>query len=225
MITIWSKGKRVRSQIEVFRRIAAGEYKFCGSLLQYDERKRKWFVLLTYQQPVEHAETDPEKTAYLWPGSSVPFLFRGPGFDHWLWMEGRGWHIADMRQRIFHERRSRSDNYRRVTARKGKGRNHANRWRKALSRKWSEFVKRVNHKVSHDAVKYCVEKGIGRLVYLKPLGVVAENRAISQLGATDRDQSTWEFFQLKTMLSNKCTTAGIQFETKEFDGSGFKKKG
>jgi hypothetical protein len=219
-ITIWSKGSRVRSQVVIFKRVVAGTFKFCGSSLMFDRKCKKWFVMLSYRRPVHRAtEVSPEKVAYLIPGRSVPFVFRERGVSRRWWMQQRGDHIGSMRRRVFGERRARSANYRLATARKGKGREHSNRWRDELSHTWSEFVRRVNHAVSHDAVAECVARGIGKLVYLKPSGSVADHRAVSTLGHVDGDCSTWEFFQLKTMLAYKCQDVGIEFSCVEFDGS------
>ena len=218
-LLLWSYGRRVQSQVAVFKKVLAGEFTFCGSSLMWDQRRKKWFVMLSYRRPSHVVPgLNPAKAAYLLPGRAVPFVLRERG-KRAVWLQRRGFHIESMRQRVFGERRSRSEHYRVATARKGKGRDHAIRWRFALERKWMWFVRRVNHAASADAVKHCVLNGIGRLVYLKPSGIVSENRAVTRLGSTGLDQTSWEFFQLKTLLAYKCQDAGIEFSVIEFDGS------
>jgi transposase len=217
---LWTGGKSVRSQVDVFRKIIAGEFEYCGSSLTFDRGRKKWFAMVAYKRPVHRIPNlDPAKTAYLVPGRDVPFKLYLPGKKRPVWLQHRGHHITAIRQRIFSERRDRSANYRNATTRKGKGREHSQTWRDVWSRKWQKFVKRVNHAVSADVVRHCRENGVGNVVYCKPGGVVVDHRCITHLGATGRDQSSWEFFQLKTMLEYKCQDAGIQLKTVEFDGS------
>jgi hypothetical protein len=220
-IVLWSKGKRVRSQVEVFKLVLTGEFKFCGSQLTYDNQHRKWFVMLAYKRPVHRAaKLNPEKTAYLLPGKRVPFVLWFPEDRRYINLQDDGTHIAFTRKRITGERRARNVNYRRATARKGKGFDHANRWRDDLSHVWSFFVRRVNHAVSHDAVRECVQHGYGKLVMIQPEGRVSETRALATLGSTGRDQTTWEFFQLKTMLEYKSQDVGVEFSAVKADGKG-----
>ena len=219
-LKLFSNGRRVRSQVQIFKKILSGEFKFKGSNLRYNQGDNTWYVEICHQTPVHRREDiDKGKVAYLVPGRDVPFKLVIPGRKRHVWLQHRGHHIESQRKRVFNARRSHGRNYRNATTRKGKGYQHANRWRDKYSRMWQNFVKRVNHNTSQKAVSECLERGIGKLVYCKPGGVVSENRVVSKLGSTGRDQSTWEFFQLKTMLEYKCQRVGIEFSTVEFDGS------
>lgn len=223
------KGKKVRmslfatkkpnSQLTAFDKILSGEFQFKGSNLRWSKGDKAWYVEICYQTPANRAEgLDPSKVAYLVPGRDVPFKLIFPGEKRHFWLQYKGEHIAIMRQRIFRMRRIRNANYRHGSTRRGKGRAHATGWRDRFTRTWADFVRRVNHNTSQKAVTKCVRDGIGTLVYLKPSGIVSEHRLVSNLGSTKEDQSTWEFFQLKTMLEYKCQRVGIQFSTVEFDG-------
>lgn len=216
---LWAKGSRVRGQIEVFKKVVSGEFKFCGSSLLWDQARKKWFVMLSYQRPVHRVPNlDHGLTATLIPTRRVPFELRVPGSRRSVWLQKSGAHISSMRRVVFEIRRSYSANYRLATDRKGHGRTHANGWRDAWSRKWSQFVKRVNHATSTAAVKECVARGIGRLVYYQPIGDVASHRWISTAGASGCDQSTWEFFQLGAMLAYKCQDVGIELVVRKVGG-------
>lgn len=213
-IRLWHKGLRIRSQYEGFRKIVAGEWKFCGSSIAWSRTDNRWYVHLAFQRPKHKAKgLSKKRTATLFPGRRIPFVM----FDHqtkkarepgrWLWLQQRGHHIASVRRRVFGMRRDWNANYKLASQRKGHGHPGESPW----SRKWREFVKRINHQVSSDAVAQCVRQGIGRLVYLQPQGGCVETRFVSTAGRTGRDQSTWEFFQLKSMLEWKCQDVGIEF--------------
>src|SRR5690606_27397249 len=97
----------------------------------------------------------------LWPGRRVPFILqerRGclSNVSRSKWLQGRGNHIGIIRQRIFNNRRDRDANYRNASRRKGHGRKGESEWRDRSSQSWRNFVKRVNHQVSANAVSECL---------------------------------------------------------------------
>lgn len=215
-IILRSGGSRsIKMNLDVFKKIVKGEFKFVGSKLAYDQRKRKWFVLLSYKRPVHRVPgLNHRLTAFLHAGRTVPFVLRMPGQPRRFWPIGKGHSIGAMRVRIFGTRRRMAEHYRTTGAAKGHGRKRVMLWRDKLSRAWSNFVHRENHYVSTRVVRECVNSGIGRLVYFQPTGYYAERRFVSKAGDTGKDQSTWEFFTLKTMLEYKCQDVGIELVVK-----------
>lgn len=215
-------GRRIGSQVAISQKIASGEYRFMGSMLFGDLFDGKWYVSLCYQRTSEVIATlQPDKELILFPSAFAPFraVVEGEPIDLQCDRDGRSRHIEAVRRRCFEERRSRSQNYRFTDAGKGKGRTRAIRLkrREALSRKWREFVKRINNAVSSDIVKLCRRYGCGTVRYFAPSGDKSNTRLISRTGATG-DQSTWEFFQLGTMLKHKCEEVGIKLVTAKFGG-------
>lgn len=212
------RGKRCASQVATARKIASGEYEFCGSQLYRDSFDNKWYVALCYRQPTKiDQELDKKKSAVLFPSAFVPFRMTAHGelYD----LQGDGKHIEQVRNRCFGARRAYAANYRFTESGRGHGRTRAIRLkgREKWARRWREFVKRVNNKVSFDAVRLCQKNRCGEMVLRVPEGKKRNNRNICK--SEGRDQTSWEFFQLQTMLEQKCQAVGIVFRTVEFGKS------
>jgi len=205
-------GKRCKEQLLKFEKIASGEWAFKGSELCYDRNNKKWFVNLCYQCPSHVAELNPAQVAYLVPGRTRPFhLIVEHEANQWL--QGRGHHITAMRERVWTKRAELNYGTKKTTSlRGGHGTKAAMKWRERWSRVWREFAKRVNHKVSKDAVDWCVLNGIGTLIYCKPNGRSAERRMVSG----NYKNSTWEFFDLGSKLAYKCNDRGVVLKVLEF---------
>ena len=211
--------RRILGELAKLKRIMLGEYKFCGSELVYEQKKRKWFVHLCYRMPtMVQLDLDPNKVATLIPHSERPWHFILPGVKRREWPGGNGYYVAGIRRRIYLQRRSRSKGYRDANKnREGHGFNRAGAWRWKIQSTWNSFVKRVNHNATSEVVQRCVDSGIGTLVYFQPEGDFSESRFLSSAGKDERwnDATTWQWFQVKTMLEYKCKAVGIQL----LDGS------
>lgn len=210
VIHIKDSTKRDKQQLKLAQKLASGEWTPKGSILRYDESTRKWFVHLCYTIPKERHDLDDSRTAYLIPGRNVPFYIRERG-KRSVWLQARGQHIEGIRTGLALERMQRSANYRLASLRKGHGRKSATKWRATSSRKWSNFVRRINHGTSHRAIKFCIDNGIRNLVYFKPNAVCAENRNVSGKLKT----SSWEFHNLGEMLKNKGQHVGVVVKIEE----------
>ena len=218
-VELYCRGRNIQSELAKLKRIMLDEYKFCGSKLVYEQKKRKWFLHLCYRMPTKvRLDLDQDKVATLIPDSVRPWHFILPGAERREWPGGRGDYVAGIRRRIFLQRRSRSWEYRHANKnRKGHGRDRAMAWRWRLQSSWNSFVKRVNHNVTSEVVQRCVDAGIGTLVYFQPEGDFSESRFLSRAGKDERwnDATTWQWFQVETMLQYKCEAVGIQL----LDGS------
>lgn len=218
---IGTKKRKTRSIDATLWKIKNDECDFCGSSLQYDRTKNKWFILLAVRYPIEKAKVDLGKTAVLSARRTRPWTLRHDGRRKWLGSRGNA--VKSVRSRLIAERRSRQEGYQwSGSSVKGHGRKRACQPWWNLSRVWSDFVKRHNHEVTSAAVKYCVENGIGRLVYRQPEGRFKGRRFLDWAGKRGdvRESSGWDWFQVKSMLSYKCAKVGIHFESEK---SGVKK--
>lgn len=226
-IELHCQSRRVRSQVVILKRIVSGEYEFKGSNLLYLQKKRKWIVELCYTQPKEkHPELDEEKTAVLVPAANHPWSLYLPGKERTDWLIGRGEMVAEQRRRIFLQRRSRSNYHKNANSnRKGHGRSRAQNWRWKLQQAWLNFVKKTNHVATSRVVQHCLKNGIGKLIYYQAAGSFAESRFLATAGKDLKwnDATTWEFYQVGTMLKYKCERAGIQCEVRKTEEGGSRK--
>ncbi len=209
--------RKARSQRAIIERIIDGEYEFKGSSLVLDKRTGKWFASISYAMPrASSAEAlNKDWTMTLWPGKRRPWCVLDQCGQHSgrFKIGGRGEHVVAFRQRIAKERIERQQHNRWAGANtKGHGRRRAEEIWTKLSSRWKNFVQRYNHEMTTRLVRLCVRKGIGRMRYAQPDDTLRERLFLTNAGTTSRTASSWEYSQVKTMLSYKCQEAGIEFE-------------
>lgn len=206
----------------VIRRIIDGDYKFCGSSIVYASAKRKWYALICYNPgESQKGELNDKETAYLVPCRETPWMLWHRGRYHWL--GGRGRHVEAARRRLLTGRWSRQEGYRYGgSSNKGHGRKRAIRGVMKLSRAWKDFTKTYNHQVTHDAIAFCVQRGIGRLVYLQPASESKRtNRFLATAGKLNRNDSTaWDWAQVGKMLAYKGMDVGVHVDIRKCTATG-----
>jgi|TARA_Y100000034_G_C6852111_1_gene386668 hypothetical protein len=213
----------------IMGRVVSGEYKFCGSSIVYHKGKRKWFALIAYNDnPAELAvesSVDPKKVATLHPPRNAPWaLWIG---SRWHWFGGRGEYVASARRRLLTQRWSRQANYRHAgSANKGHGRDRAMAGVEKLSDRWKDFCKTANHTLTRQVVDYCVQRGIGHLIYLQPVASQRDTRFLANAGKVHgrHDSTGWDWAQVATLLAYKCQEVGIHLEVRKCDGTSKKPK-
>lgn len=213
-VATWTKGRKYRNVTSILLRIATGELRHHGGSLTYDANKRKWFLNLTWSSLVEvaKARVDPNMTATLHPAIRHPWTLFLPGGGK-QWMLGRGDFVARVREQLLAQRWNRQANYRNAgSSTKGHGRGRALLPIDKLSRRWKDFVKRLNHTLTTDAVRVCESLGIGEIVYVQPAGSVRDKRFLSRAGkvAGREDSTGWDWYQVASMLAYKCKERGIK---------------
>ena len=216
-IKLRTKGAKCANERAMLSKIFTGEWEFKGSTLQWDDRCRKWLVNVCHQRPSHVMPVDPSKIAYLMAGCRNAFSVFYRDGKRWRrkWFQGRGLHIIEMRRKLWEYRAERNANYRHATARKGRGFDNANRWRATSAQTWKYFVRRVNHNLTAEVVKWCVVNWYGALVYKQPEGRYATSRFV----AGEFKNSTWEFYQIGSQLAYKCQDAGIAFSVQKVGAS------
>lgn len=226
IVTLQCGGKQAASQVAILKKITSGEYKYCGSMLTWDQSRRKWFVMLSYQMPKQTVDGLTNRKATITCGDELPFEMT-VGRNTVLRLANDGMLVAEQRRRTFLQRRRRAQNYRYAhTSSKGHGRQRVMNWRHRFQRQWNNFVKRVNHLATKRAVDMAISRGIGKIVYHQPEGDWAESRFLSTAGKDSdwQDGTTWEFFQFGNMLQYKCQKHGLKCEIVKVDLSKPKKK-
>lgn len=218
-LTLKTFGRRLAKQRVVLEKIVAGDFKFCGSRLCYNETTNEWWVHLCYQMPDESKPVlDALKQAVLVPGKNRPFMFRVDG-RRWFLGGRTGDHITHVRRQLLQQRRGIQESYRHAgSARKGHGRRRALGKLPLLTNRWKDFVKTVNNQTISAVVRRCVEAGVGTLTYFQPTGHFADSRFNASAGKLDGkvDSSSWDWYQLGSILERKCEEAGIKCQVKKY---------
>jgi len=205
-------GKK-RSGYAILERVYSGEYDFCGSTLQFD--RGKWYVSLCFRRPQrERVELDAEATAHLLPCRTEAFRLWVPGGDFYRPI-GDGRFVGPQRRNLIRQRTSRNAHYTHAgSSMKGHGRDRARAGHKKLQRRWLHLNRTTNHTLTKRVVQTCERLGIGKLVYYQPTGKAAATRYMEAEGKLPnvRDATGWQWFQVGTMLAQKCQESGVELE-------------
>jgi hypothetical protein len=221
-LKIKTGGYRLRGLRESLWRIAAGEWKLCGSNLVL--RDGLWYAHICYQLPaIEKPSLDPAKRAMLSPAADRPMHLWHDGYPNYLRRFGDD--VRHIRGQLVARRWSNNEAYRFASsARKGHGRARAMAWREKLRRRWMDFVKTYNEQLTSDVMRRCREKGIGALVWYQPVGSRRDSRFLSWAGSGGRnDLRQWDWTQLGGLLARKCEENGIALEIKRCGREGFRR--
>lgn len=219
-LSLFTRGRRMRSQLAILEKLRDQPELFKGSSLTYDRDKNKWFIFVSWDRPEADAPTTLGHTAVLRPDRRVPLVLRIRG-QRSQWVLGRGKFIAPMRTQLLSQRWNRQEHYRVAgSSQKGHGRNRAIQHIERLRRRWQDFVKTNNHVASKRIVDLCLVSGASKLVFLQPTGGFAESRFLATAGKIEgrRDSSAWDWSQLASLLGYKCQQAGIELEIRKRGG-------
>ena len=210
---LMTRKRKTRRIAGVLSRIAEGLSSFRGSYLVCD--RGKWVAMICHTSAAEQANMlDSTRKAILMPGVHNAWVVKKNGMIRRRFADrnGEARHVLGMRRLIFGERQERQANYRWASSsHKGHGRGKATHGWEKLSSRWRDFVKRYNNEITTKLVKECVQDGIGTIEYYQPVDFQRDRRWL-----TGKDyRCGWDYFQVKTMLSQKCQRAGIVFTTKQ----------
>lgn len=213
-----TKHRKAAGQVAILKAILAGEYAFCGSSLCWDDRNRKWFVHVAFKRPIE-VQAEGKHTAVLRPGYYRPWslLFGGRVYFR---MFGDGSDVAYQRRNLLAQRWGRQEKYRYAgSASKGHGRNRTLGPFFKLEQNWRNYVTTRNHTSTGQLVRFCLERGIGTLIYVQPADEFGPTRYLAKVGKHPerRDSTAWDWHQVASMLGYKCKDAGIHLIVKKHD--------
>lgn len=207
---IRDQGKKMVGRKQTLAKISSGEYEFAGS--QVFLKDSKLFAAIAYKMP-KPARVVGTGVAILRPSRTVPLKMRAGGKETSIGGDGRI--VGTIRKQLMGQRWSRQESYRRcaTSARKGHGFKRAMQKVVLLSNRWRDFVKTANRNYAVEACKRAVFSGCGVLLFVRP---DKDSRFLSQAGRFDgRDRSSWDWFGLEKILSDKCVEFGLEFISKE----------
>lgn len=226
-LSLVAKGKSLTDRCQLFvkrpndlggvvlSRIVSGAYKFCGSSIVWNEAKKKWFALITYQMPITPPVAGDGVATFYPSKSSAWALIHGSRVREF----NDAGHVAGhIRQSLNNQKwsRNRKERFKSSNSR-GHGRGRAQGWQQKLSKKWVDSVNTINHQVSSDVVKHCQQNGIGLLIYLQPDDERRATRFLTNVGkdAHREDATAWDYADMATKLAYKCQEAGIALEVRK----------
>lgn len=211
-----SRGRHTHTSVETMRKICSGESKFMGSNLKLDTRTGKMFVELCYRKQCEQAAAvHKDKILVVRAGHNSPWRCRVAQGS--FSVVGRGSAIAAVRRRVLTQRWSRQEHYRFAgSSLKGHGQKRAMLPFDKLALQWRNFVSEYNWSLAKRVTEIARDRGCGTVVMVMP-GVWRDSRYVSVAGKVEgrHDSSSWDFFQAKSRLSQKCHQNGLAFEAKE----------
>lgn len=211
VIELYSGGKK-RAQVHGFlEKLATGGVDFLGSNLICKDGK--WYVDICYRRQIEEKpELDHNKVAFLVPGRTRPFWFCWRSGYEGGWKKSPhgsdGMDISEVRRGLLTQRWQRQQAYRYGGAMKGKGRK--NLPFQKLKKMWRRFVHNRNHNTTINALRRCVNLGVDALVYWQPKAG-KNKKFLSFTGKFEghRDDTSWDWDQVKTMLNYKQPDFGV----------------
>lgn len=185
----------------VLDRILSGEYSMCDSKVQRT-LDGKWFLLLSYKQPVKEVIKDEDvivgvdlginKVAYMAVNNSKQNFFIDGG------------ELRAFRNRI-QQRRKSMQNQLRVCShnRRGHGRRTLLKPLEKLRDKEANFNELINHRYSKAIVEWAIKQGAGT-IQLEDLSSIKDKRKDNKL------LGEWTYFDLSTKIEYKAKEKGIK---------------
>lgn len=216
LLKIQTKGRNCASQTASLRKIVGGEYDFCGSSLVFRESTGEWFVHICYRLPQEaKPDVDPGKVAFLRPAKTRPWFLRINESN--FYAGGRsGRHVQHVRRQLLTQRWGRQEAYRYAgSSRKGRGRKRAIGKLYLLQTRWKDFVKTANQQMVKEVLDRCILNGVGTLYYFQPVDGVSRFLHNAGKVAGRHDSTSWDWYQVGSILQYKCKDLGITLVVKK----------
>lgn len=189
-----------RSQMEILERCMSGSYKIGASKLLFSEKKKSWFLNLTYKfEPVKPSDLDPERIMGVDLGiACVAYM----GF---LFCEDRyyipGGEVEQFRRKVEARRRSLQQQGRVCgDGRIGHGYHTRNKPALQLSDSIKRFRDTANHKYSRYIINMAVKHGCGTIQMEDLHGIPTDEKLLQD----------WTYFDLRTKLEYKAAEKGIR---------------
>lgn len=182
----------------ILDRILSGEYKVADSKVQRD-LKGKWYLLLSYKQPVKEKKMNKDRVMGIDLGiSKAVYVALNDSKENFFIGGGE---VSSFRRRI-RARRKDLQNQLRVCSdnRKGHGRKTLLKPLNTLSEKEKNFRDTVNHRYSKKIVEWAVDKEVATIQMEDLSGISNGNSFLSN----------WDYFDLQSKIEYKAKREGIE---------------
>ena len=192
-------GKDKSNNRLIVDRILNGEYKLCDSTIQIKDNDL--YLLLTYNQPdTPKTKIDPNIIMGVDLGITRPVSIYIHGIDHQPKQIEIGHKIQHERLKHYYHRCSLQETLKYSTG--GHGRNKKLQALNILREKEKNWSKNINHKISHDVIKICIEHNVG-VIKLEDLTGISMN-------TNNYFLKSWAYYQLQAYIIYKAKQVGIK---------------
>jgi putative transposase len=188
------------SQRAILDAILSKEYKSGEATLGWHDRKRTWFINITYEPPKKEAVLDPERIIGVDFGINNAFFCAVS--DNPKRLQADGWEIEQFRKRI-RKRRTSIQQQGKFSGRKGKGRNNMLAPVLKLGAKERKFRDSKYHHFSKAIVGFAVTNNAGT-IQLKDLSSLKKTKQKNPL------LKDWALADLETKVKYKAEEYSIK---------------
>lgn len=184
----------------IVNRVISGEYKLSMSKMQYDQRKKKWFLLLVYSFEVSKTTLDPNKILGVDLGINIPAMCAVSNSFETLSVGNRS-EIERFEREVRAKRRELQKSC--VWASDG-ARGHGTKRRtkrlEQIGSRIANFKNTKNHCYSRAIVDFALKNQCGT-IQLEDLSGIASNEVLLK---------QWTYFDLQQKITNKAAEHGIK---------------
>ncbi len=188
-------------QKQIFEKLMSGEYKIGTSQILYVERKKKWFLNLTYTFTTEEKALDPNKIMGIDVGVNIPAYLAISDNQYYKQPVGSKEEVESFRKQI--NSRMRTLQKQRKWCGKGSV-GHGTKTRlkplEKLSGKIARFKDTKNHCWSRYIVDEAIKNNCGTIQMEDLTGISEENTFLK----------TWSYYDLQQKIKYKAEEAGIK---------------
>ncbi len=187
----------------IIERALAGEYKFCGSSIMIDDKKKCFYLYVVVDIPTKDNKLDPEKRCFAGMSLSVPIFAQADGSEY-IYNIGNKEEFLYRRTQIQQSLKRAQINAQ--YSKGGKGRKLKLQAIDRFENKEREYIKSRLHEYSRRLIDFAIAKKCGILHLL----------AVEETSEKDKESEfllrNWGYHGLLEMIKYKCLKEGIKLE-------------
>lgn len=188
-------------QKAIVDRLISKEYKLSMSKMQYDKRKKKWFLLLAYTFESSEVVSDKDKILGVDLGINIPAMCAISDDIYFRQAIGNAEEVRMFEKQVM----ARKKRLQKARVWAGEGSiGHGTKTRlkplEKIGEKISNYKNTKNHCWSREIVNIAIKNGCGT-IQLEDLSGIADNNTFLK---------TWAYFDLQMKIENKAKEVGIQ---------------
>ena len=190
-----------RYQSAILDRLMEGEYSLSMSKMKYDERNKKWFLLLGYSFPEPPKVLNEDKIMGIDIGVNIPAMLAINEDKHYRRSVGDAKEVNDFTLQMNSRRRRLQKKLADSgTGRRGHGRKTFLKPLDKLGSKVANFKETKNHQWSRVIVEQAIKNNCGT-IQMEDLTGISENNTFLK---------SWTFYSLQQKIKYKAELAGIK---------------